>query len=147
MIKIGVANYAGFCLVGHIIAIVSLISALLIENANLQDDPIKGGHDGLWEGVRRFKCLNGHGVYLPFAMIIKDPLFLPDTLPINLNDLTSTVTTSATPGLNRSASDSAANTTTTRQTSSEKSDKPLAEEVLDELLNLTTDPGADGMFY
>ena len=78
-------------------------------------------------------------------MIIKDPQFLPDAPPINLNDLTST---GATPGLNRSASDSAANTTTTRQTSSE-SDKPLLEKVFDKLLDLTADPGdsTDGMFY
>ena len=85
---------------------------------------------------------------MPFTLLIKDPLFLPDTQPINLNDLTSTATTGATPGLNRSASDSTTNTATTRQTSSEKSDKPLAEEIFDKLLDLTDlGDSTDGMFY
>lgn len=113
-----------------------------------QENKFEGGHDGLWNGVRYFKCLNGHGIFMPFIKLIKDPLFLPDTQPINLNDLMSTATTGATPGLNRSASDSTANTTTTRQTSSEKSDKPLSEEIFDKLLDLTDlGDSTDGMFY
>lgn len=99
------------------------------------DNKIKGGHDGSWKGTRHFKCPSGHGIYMPFSMIIKDPLFLPDNVPIDLNDLT----TGATPGLHRSASDSATNATTTRQPSSE-TDKPLSERVFDKLLELTADP-------
>ena len=106
---------------------------------------MEGGHDGLWEGESHFKCPKGHGIYMPFFRIMKDPLFLPDN-DIDLNDLTSGTGTS--PGLYRSVSDSATNPTLTKRKSSE-TDKPLPEKIFDKFLELAaTDPGdsTDGMF-
>ena len=103
-----------------------------------------GGHDGSWEGQRHFKCPKGHGLYLPLSKIMKDPMFLPDKVPIDLNDLTSA--TGISPALHRSVSDNATSTTTTKRRSSEN---VSAEKILDKFLELTaTAPGesTDGMF-
>ena len=85
----------------------------------------------------------GHGIYMPFPKIIKDPLFSPDTAPIDVMSLGTT--RGSTPGLHRSASDSA--TSTTRR---ESSDKPLSEKIFDKFLELTatdSSDSVDGMFY
>jgi len=37
------------------------------------------GDDGSWQGKRYFKCKMGHGIFMPFSEIMKDPLFLPDS--------------------------------------------------------------------
>ena len=87
---------------------------------------------------------------MPFSKIIKDPLFLPDNAPINLNDLTSATATDTSPGLHRSVSDSATNATPTKKKSSETDKLLSAEKLFDKFLELAaTDPGdsTDGMFY
>jgi len=115
-----------------------------------QDNKWDGGHDGLWDGKRYFKCPKGHGILMPFSRIIKNPLFLPDSVPMDLNNLSSATATSNTPNLHCSVSDSAANVASTRSCSNESDSKPLSEKIFDKFLELTVaDPidSADGMLY
>ena len=45
----------------------------------MQEDPIDGAQDGVWQGIRYFSCRQGHGFFCPVSSLTPDARFTPNT--------------------------------------------------------------------
>ena len=46
----------------------------------LQEEPMEGCHDGVWNGIRYFSCRQGHALFCPLSSLTPDQRFAQTTV-------------------------------------------------------------------